>query len=246
MTQIPFFLRIKEYVGRNIHQFLENKGISMRYEEDAQERREERKDCKREKILNTAYRIFVEKKIEAVSMGEIALAAGIGRATLFRYYPSKLELVIAVCTKMWKEYFDRLDDNRPISSVGEIPAVERLVFTLDSYIEMYQNHKELLCYNDNFNHYVSHVGCEEAQLEEFHKALYSVDTRLHMMYEKAKEDGSFRTDIPEEEFMRSTVHTMMTVCAYYAGGFIWGSVSDRDYTPELLRMKEMILDYVKR
>lgn len=80
------------------------------------------------------------------------------------------------------------------------PAVGRLIFTLDSYIELYQNHKELLCYNDNFNHYVSHVSCEEAQLEKFHKALYSVDTRLHMMYEKAKQDGSFRTDIPEEEF----------------------------------------------
>ena len=30
-------------------------------------------------------------------MGEIAELAGVGRATLFRYYPNKLELVIAVC-----------------------------------------------------------------------------------------------------------------------------------------------------
>ena len=64
------------------------------------------------------------------------------------------------------------------------------------------------------NHYVSHEGCEEEQLEEFHAALYSVDTRLHMMYAKAKEDKTFRTDIPEEEFMRVTVHSMMTACAY--------------------------------
>lgn len=64
--------------------------------EYARDRREERKDEKREKILNTAFRVFVERKIEAVSMGEIAEAAGIGRATLFRYYPNKLELVIAV------------------------------------------------------------------------------------------------------------------------------------------------------
>ena len=38
---------------------------------------------------------------------------------------------------------------------------------------------------------------------------------------------------------------MMTACAYYAGGLIWGSQKDRDYTPELLRIKEMILNYVK-
>ena len=42
-------------------------------------------------------------------MGEIAKEAGIGRATLFRYFPGKLELVIAVNTKEWKEYFDELD-----------------------------------------------------------------------------------------------------------------------------------------
>ena len=184
-------------------------------------------------------------KIESAKMSEIAQAAGVGRATLFRHYPSKLELVIAVNAAKWKEYLDELDEKRPIASINEIPAIDRFIFTMDSYIDMCVNHKALLQFNDNFNHYVSHEGCEEEQLEEFHAALYSVDTRLHMMYAKAKEDKTFRTDIPEEEFMRVTVHSMMTACAYYAGGFIWGSQKDRDYTPELLRIKEMILNYVK-
>ena len=199
------------------------------------------------KILETAFRIFVERKIEPVSMGEIAEAAGIGRASLFRYYPNKLELVIAVCAKEWKEYMDELDRTRPISSVGEIPAIDRLIFTLDSYIDMYQNHKALLQYNDNFNYYVSHMGVskDNESLTEFHNALYSVNTRLHMMYEKAKADHTFRTDLPEEEFMRVTVHTMMAACEYYAEGFIWGSEENRDYTPELLILKEMILGYVR-
>lgn len=177
-------------------------------------------------------------------MGEIAEAAGIGRATLFRYYPSKLELVIAVCTREWKRCMDELDRRRPLGSVDDIPAIDRLIFTLDGCIGLYKNYKELFLYNDNFNHYVTHVGCESEQLEEFNKALYSVNTRLHNMYEKAKEDHTFRTDIPEEEFMRVTVQAMMTFCTYYAGGFIWGSEQGRDYTEELLRMKEMILEYV--
>ena len=149
------------------------------------------KDERREKIIDVAFRLFVNKKIESVTMGEIAKEAGIGRATLFRYFPGKLELVIAVNTKEWKEYFDELDQKRPMSSVGDIPAIGRLIFTLDSFIEMYQTHKALLRYNDNFNHYVSHS------------------------------------------------------CAYYAGGFIWGSKENEDYTPELIKLKEMILAYVK-
>jgi len=158
-----------------------------------------------------------------------------------------LELVIAVCAKEWKECMDELDRTRPISSVGEIPAIDRLIFTLDSYIDMYRNHKALLQYNDNFNYYVSHMGVnkDNESLTEFHNALYSVNTRLHMMYEKAKADHTFRTNIPEEEFMWVTVHTMMAACEYYAEGFIWGSEENRDYTPELLILKEMILNFVR-
>lgn len=125
------------------------------------------KDNRRKAIINAAFQIFVEKKIEPVSMGEIAEAAGVGRATLFRYYPNKLELVIAVCAAKWKEYLDALDAKRPLTSIGDIPAIDRFTFTLDSYIEMYQHHKDLLQYNDNFNHYVTHEGVEEKQLEEF-------------------------------------------------------------------------------
>lgn len=194
-------------------------------------------------IVDTAFRIFVERKIEAVSMAEIAEAAGVGRATLFRCYPSKMELVIAVCSVKWKEYLDNLDATRPISSVHDIPAIDRLIFTLDSYVELYQNHKELLQYNDNFNYYVTHEEYKTEQLIEFHSSLYSADTRFHMMYEKAKEDKTFRTDIPEDEFMRVTVHTMMSACSHFAGGFIWGAEDNKDYTEELLLLKEMILMY---
>lgn len=48
------------------------------------------KDERREKIIDVAFRLFVNKKIESVTMGEIAKEAGIGRATLFRYFPRKI------------------------------------------------------------------------------------------------------------------------------------------------------------
>ena len=212
---------------------------------DGAQKKSSMKDHRRKAIINAAFQIFVEKKIEPVSMGEIAELAGVGRATLFRYYPNKLELVIAVCAAKWKEYLDALDAKRPLESIGDIPAIDRFTFTLDSYIDMYRHHKDLLQYNDNFNHYVTHEGVKDEQLEEFHASLYSVNTRLEWMYEKAKEDYTFRTDIPRDEFFRVTVHTMMSACVHYAGGFIWGARDNKDYTPELLRIKEMILNYAK-
>ena len=209
------------------------------------EKQMEKERERNQRIIDTAFRLFVAKKIEAVSMDEVAKEAGVGRATLFRCYSNKTELVIAVCGAKWKEYLDRLDETRPISSVHDIPAIGRFIFTLDSYIGMYQKHKDLLQYNENFNSYMTHQTVPEEELEDFHASLNSVDTRLHMMYAKAKEDKTLRTDIPEEQFMRVTVHTMMSACAHYAGGFIWGAEDNKDYTEELLLLKEMILNYVK-
>ena len=136
---------------------------------------------RRQKIIDTAFKIFVERKIEPVSMGEIAEMVGIGRATLFRCYSNKTELVIAVCAAKWKEYLDELDARRPLSSIGDIPAIDRFTFTLDSYIAMYQNHKDLLMYNDNFNHYITHEGVQREKLKDFYASLYSVNTRLDWM-----------------------------------------------------------------
>lgn len=133
-----------------------------------------------QRIIDTAFRLFVEKKIEAVSMDEVAKEAGVGRATLFRCYNNKTELAIAVCASKWKAYLDKLDEARPISSIHDIPAIGRFIFTLDSYIGMYQNHKDLLQYNDNFNNYITHQTVRQEELANFHASLNSVDTRLHM------------------------------------------------------------------
>ena len=86
-----------------------------------------------QRIIDTAFRLFVEKKIEAVSMDEVAKEAGVGRATLFRCYNNKTELAIAVCASKWKDYLDKLDEVRPISSIQDIPAIGR--FVLGSFMK---------------------------------------------------------------------------------------------------------------
>ncbi|MBU5477999.1 TetR/AcrR family transcriptional regulator [Eubacterium sp. MSJ-13] len=203
------------------------------------------REVEEKRIIDAAFDVFVREKIEVTSMAKIAQAAGVGRATVFRHYPSKLDLVIAVNSAKWKEYLDELDRNRPISSLGGISAIDRFIFTMDSFIDMYINHKALLQFNDNFNHFVSHSGVDRKKLKGFNASLLSADTRFIKMYEKAKEDHTLRTDIPFEEFMRETVHVMMAVCTYYANGFVWGADENKDYIPELKRIKEMLISFAK-
>src|SRR5262249_62169134 len=50
----------------------------------------------RERILDAAHRLFYTSGLNAVSMDAVAAAAGMKKANLFHYYPSKESLELAV------------------------------------------------------------------------------------------------------------------------------------------------------
>ncbi|MGW2834826.1 TetR/AcrR family transcriptional regulator [Streptomyces sp. NPDC001286] len=56
--------------------------------------RERKKQRMYEVVSETAIRLFLEKGFDAVSVAEVAAAAGISKPTLFRYFPAKEDLVL--------------------------------------------------------------------------------------------------------------------------------------------------------
>jgi AcrR family transcriptional regulator len=50
----------------------------------------------RERILTTAYRLFTRRGIRAVGTDEVLAVSGVAKATLYRHFPSKNDLVLAV------------------------------------------------------------------------------------------------------------------------------------------------------
>jgi AcrR family transcriptional regulator len=56
--------------------------------------RERKKRRMYQDVSDTAVRLFLEKGFDAVSVAEVAAAAGISKPTLFRYFPTKEDLVL--------------------------------------------------------------------------------------------------------------------------------------------------------
>ena len=94
--------------------------------------------ARREAMLREGFRLFAERGIEAVFMQEIADACGLSLATLYRYYSSKLALVIAIGTRQWRDYAEYAKARIQKLDFASMTAAELLDFYFDFYKDLYQ------------------------------------------------------------------------------------------------------------
>ena len=50
----------------------------------------------RERIVSTAYALFTRRGVRAVGIDEIISQSGVAKATMYRHFPTKNDLVLAV------------------------------------------------------------------------------------------------------------------------------------------------------
>lgn len=197
--------------------------------------------ARRELMLETGFRIFSGNVIEAVSMSDIAQACNIGIATLYRYFATKLDFVIAIGTRKWKDYYLEVEKAYLEQDGENMTASEEFDFYLDAYITLYRKHKDILRFNRNFDTYVRHEGATSEQMRPYNEAVNAFACKFHTVYAKAGNDGTLRTDIPEERLFISAMYTMLSVSAKYAEGLIYPESSEHDMTEELMLLRSMIL-----
>ncbi len=205
-------------------------------EKDAVEMAERRK-----MILDAGFRLFAEKTIDPVSMNEVAKAAGVGIATLYRYYSTKQELVLAISTRVWENYIVENSRQRAALVSKGMNAGQEFEFYLDSFIDVYRNHAEILRFNQFFNVYVANEEVSPEILKHYLAIISRLAEQFHAMYERAKMDHSLRTDFPEKQMFSATLHIMLAAVTRYAVGLVYQPGPGSDSESELLLLRDILL-----
>lgn len=194
----------------------------------------------KQKILETAFSVFAEKGIEKVSMNEVAAACGISYATLYRQYSTKAELVMAINRRIWDDFFRKYYQQ---SEVSRMNAAEEFDFYLNSFLDLFRNHREILRFNQYFNVYVQMQAIPSENMQDFFDVMNIIADRFHGIYEKAKNDGTLRTDISVDEIFSATMHLMLAAATRYSVGLVYQNSSD--LSKELVLLKELLFSYYK-
>jgi AcrR family transcriptional regulator len=105
----------------------------------------ERADAARNRaaVLDAAGRLFTEQGVEHVSMDAVAVAAGVGKGTLFRRFGDKAGLAVALLDQRERELQDKILLGPPPLGPGAEPR-QRLLAFVDAYLEYALTHLDLV------------------------------------------------------------------------------------------------------
>ena len=197
---------------------------------------------RRQKIMETGFRLFAEKGIEMVMLSTIAKESGVGNATLYRYFNTKLDLAIEISTWTWDMYIQSRHASVSNEALQQMTGAEYLRLFLDSFIDLYRNHRDLLRFNYNLNSFLKHEAGTEEQRQPFIRLADQFGTLFHVFYERGISDGTLNKKYTETTMFSSSFHIMLASVTRYAVGLLYIPDEGGDPEKELLLLEEMFLD----
>jgi len=196
---------------------------------------------RREKMLETGFRLFSEKTIDTVSMQQVARECGLGLATMYRYFNTKVDFVLAVSAKKWADYYREVEEKCAGAGLEAMTAGEELGFYLDLFIALYPGHRDLMRFDQNLSIYMHQSNASDAQLSPMFRAIALYSRRFHRLWEKGRRDGTLREELSEKELFVMSINIMLSLAGRCAVDWIDPTDRARDVTGELRLLREMIL-----
>lgn len=209
------------------------------------ERDEREAVLRKERLIQAGLELFSKDGIESVSLNAVAAKADVGIATMYNYFQNKLNLVVAISTRMWSGVWEKTLLAVSEAELQKMNAYELTELYCDNIIALYLERPEILRFSANYKTFVNREGASKEQYQDQIEALKPVEQIFHLKYEEAKQNKSIRTDIPEKELFSMITLTMLAMAERYAQGLVWAKSHEHDYRQELNYLKDMILNWLK-
>lgn len=156
-------------------------------------------------VITAAKAVFSEKSIEKATMQDIAVKAEVGVASVYRYYTTKIELVMEVAKDYWEKelHFDEV----LLFGTG----IEQTTQIINQLYQQLTKSPDMLLFMDQLDAFM--ISNENAQypMAAYKKMMASNIARLIQVIEKGKQDGTIRKDIQSEEAGYTCVDLFVTL-----------------------------------
>ena len=184
-----------------------------------------------QKILEAAMELFCEKGIEETSIDEIAERAGVGSATIYRYYETKAQLAIQSGVAYWRKIAGQYLNITDIEGYSDMTGREQLECIMDALIAIFERERGFLKYLQEFEVFVRRYAINIERLAEYEDSIMSLKPRVTDALEKGRQDGTLFFEWSSNEVCYSLAHTAFGVMKRFAWN---GSMLELDSQVELI------------
>ena len=154
-------------------------------------------------IVNDALELFLKNSIASVRIKDVANASGIGEATVYRYFSTKLNILekcaVNLQNRVYEEYF------RLVGKTGH----EKVSAFYSGYHKIFIDHPEFYRFIRELDAFVIDSG---GSLEEYSKGVDLFKNEFLTAYGEGLNDGSIRKTTDIETFYYSTTHALLELC----------------------------------
>ena len=196
-------------------------------------------DAKKNFIIDKTLALFFERSIGEVTMHDIAGYAGVGEATIYRYFATKHNLVCAVATKLEKQIYDAYF-NLYTATTG----YEKLSLFYQNYLKIFSTRREYFKFINEFDAFM--IGEGKTDSEDYASGLDLFKQLCADAYAQGVSDGSIAPIGDFETFYYATTHALLELCKKLSSADVVRQDKSAHKEKEIATLTELILFKLKK
>lgn len=203
-------------------------------------KREQNKEERRQKMIEAAAAVYSEKGIDDTTIQEVADHAGVGVASVYRYFPGKTDLAVAAALYMWQCHMIPLSRDLNIDQ----GTVNFLRAYMNGFLQLFSEKPQFLRFIENFDNYISRQSERPEAFNEYETMLTEQDQSVTDRLRQGQTEGTVRGDIHIPSYYAVSTKAIMAMAQKL---LLRGSIVKSDRTEPVTELKiliEMLLESI--
>lgn len=169
----------------------------------------ETRDSYQEKLIEEISRLFTERGIQPMRMTDLAVASGVGVASLYRYFGTKKNLVILCGMNLWTETIHLFDSVFETELYRNQKGIDQMEDLLKVYHVLYTGHREFLKFLADFDAFCIHEHVTVEELKDYENNIMNTLPLFAAAYEKGHMDHTIKCTDDVNTLYFTITHSLM-------------------------------------
>lgn len=177
-------------------------------------------DARDNRVVEAAAALFLREGVTQVRMTDIAEEAGLGVATLYRHFSTKVTIAAAAGRLIWRRLNKLLHVLLASPEYAAKSGLGQLEALLDAYLDLIADNPGFVVFVDEFDHLALTEGVEPEALAAYGQEVDRFYDEFEAAYELGRRDGSIKRSVDFAVYYRAVMHALMGVAQKLSRGEI--------------------------